>query len=143
MTELEDLNIPTQAKSRLEWATGRSSTPQRCWFYAAGGRVFIFSTSHSFTFTGPASPRVGAEGAPAPRFRRRRQAALHRIAVHAAQFLNVLVLSPYVEVVVRVTESLLPDMLRRVLEVAGLRRRLACAKTRGACAVTERTVQRL
>ncbi len=25
-------------------------------FYAAGGRIFIVSTSHSFTLTGPASP---------------------------------------------------------------------------------------
>ena len=26
--------------------------------YAAGGRIFILSTSHPFTVTGPASPRA-------------------------------------------------------------------------------------
>jgi hypothetical protein len=30
MTELEDLNIPTQAKSRLEWATRRSVKSKAC-----------------------------------------------------------------------------------------------------------------
>jgi hypothetical protein len=30
MTELEDLNIPTQAKSRLEWATRRGVKSEAC-----------------------------------------------------------------------------------------------------------------
>jgi hypothetical protein len=64
---------------------------------------------------------VGAENAPAPEFRRRHQTALYWIAMHVAQFLDALVFGPYVEVVVGVMESLLPDVLRRALEEAGLR----------------------
>jgi hypothetical protein len=70
--------------------------------------------------------KVGAEAAPAPQFRRRHQTALYRIAVHVAQFLDALVFGPHVEVV----ESLLPDMLRRVLEEDGLRRVATASRLR-------------
>jgi hypothetical protein len=66
--------------------------------------------------------KMGAEAAPAPKFRRLHQAALHRIAVHVAQFLNAFAFGPDVEILVGVMESLLPDVLRRVVEEAGLRR---------------------
>jgi hypothetical protein len=69
---------------------------------------------------------VGAKAAPAPQFRRHHQTALHRIAVHVAQFLNALAFGPDVEVV----ESLLPDVLRRVLEEDGLRRVATASRLR-------------
>src|SRR5258708_1607830 len=62
--------------------------------------------------------KIGAEAAPAPKFRRLHQTALHRIAVHVAQFLHAFAFCPDVEIV----KSLLPDMLRRVVEEAGFRR---------------------
>ena len=42
-----------------KWAAARP-TLEWSWSYAAGGRIFILSTSHSFTLTGPASPRAYA-----------------------------------------------------------------------------------
>ena len=59
--------------------------------------------------------KISAEAAPAPKFRRLHQTALHRIAVHVAQFLNAFAFGPDVEIV----KSLLPDMLPRVVEEAG------------------------
>jgi hypothetical protein len=70
--------------------------------------------------------KIGAEAAPAPQFRRRHQTALHRIAVHVAQFLNAFAFRPDVEIV----KSLLPDMLRRVVEEAGLRRVATASRLR-------------
>ena len=61
---------------------------------------------------------VGAEAAPAPEFRGGHQAALHRIAMQVAQFLDTFVFGPHVEIV----ETFLPDVLRGVLEEAGLGR---------------------
>jgi hypothetical protein len=66
--------------------------------------------------------KIGAEAAPAPQFRRLHQTALHRIALPVAQFLNAFAFCPDVEILVGVMESLLPDVLRRVVEEAGLQR---------------------
>src|SRR5258706_310864 len=86
---------------------------------------FCLASPFNLAFTWD-TEKIGAEAAPAPKFRRRHQTALHRVAVHVAQFLDALALCPNIEVV----ESLLPDMLRRVLEEAGLRRVATASRLR-------------
>src|SRR5450755_4423977 len=62
--------------------------------------------------------KTGAETAPAPEFRRCNQPALHRIAMHVAEFFSAFAFAPYIEIV----KPLLPDVLRDVLEQGSLRR---------------------
>src|SRR6266853_541326 len=106
MTELEDLNIPTQAKSRLEWATRRSVLSSNSVLRRRRSNFhlqhFPLVHSHRSSFT----EGISSKAAPSPKFRGRRQSALYRIATHVAQFLDACAFRPHVEIIVRVTESL-------------------------------------
>ena len=50
---------------------------------------------------------IGSKAPPAPEFGRPHLSALHRIAMHVAQFFNAFVFGPHVEVV----KAFLPDVL--------------------------------
>jgi len=76
---------------------------------AVAARIFIFQDLPLIDLHPSGFPqRVGTVTAPAPEFRRRHQAALHRIPVHVAQFLDAFAFAPDVEIL----ESLLPDVPR-------------------------------
>ncbi len=63
---------------------------------------------------------VSSKAAPRPKFGRRRPSALYRIAMHVAQFLDAFAFRHHIEIIVRVTESFLPDVLRTVVEETAL-----------------------